>query len=111
MLGKFNYFYLVFSYLLCGDIPSAEATFKLQEPKGNNENVQKLIDKGLVAVAQNDYEEAYKQFQKAHDIEKNNILVRKIVNQRNYHNFLSFSYPIKDFKQHGCLFPLHWKNA
>lgn len=63
-------------YLLSGDIPSAEATFKLQQPKTNDENVQKLIDKGLVAVAQNDYDEAYQQFNKAHEIEKNNILVR-----------------------------------
>lgn len=62
--------------MLSGDIPSAEATFKLLQPKTNDENVQKLIDKGLVAVAQNDYDEAYQNFNKAHEIEKNNILVR-----------------------------------
>lgn len=61
--------------MLSGDIPSAEATFKLLQPKTNDENVQKLIDKGLVAVAQNDYDEAYQNFNKAHEIEQNNILV------------------------------------
>lgn len=63
------------SYLLCGDIPSAEATFKEQQPMTSSQNVQKLIDKGLVAVAQNDYDEAFQQFSKAHEIEKENILV------------------------------------
>lgn len=65
----------VFSYLLSGDIPSAEAMFKHQQPKAKSENVHKLIDKGLVAVAQNDYDEAFVQFQKAHEIDKDNILV------------------------------------
>lgn len=64
-----------FRYLLCGDIPSAEATFKLQQPRTGTENVHKLTDKGLVAVAQNDYEEALNCFKKAHDIDKENILV------------------------------------
>lgn len=36
-----------------------------------------MIDKGLVAVAQNDYEEAFKQFQKAHEVDKDNILVSR----------------------------------
>lgn len=49
--------------------------FKLQQPKAKSENVHKLIDKGLVAVAQNDYDEAFVQFQKAHEIDKDNILV------------------------------------
>lgn len=70
MISNFN-----FSYLLCGDIPSAEAIFNQEEAKSNKEKVHKLIDKGLVAVAQNDYEEAFQQFQKAHEIEKENILV------------------------------------
>jgi hypothetical protein len=64
-------------YLLCGDIPSAEAKFKLQQPKTASENVHRMIDKGLVAVAQNDYEEAFKQFQKAHEVDKDNILVSR----------------------------------
>lgn len=67
---------LICRYLLCGDIPSAEAQFKLLQPTTSVETVRRFIDKGLVAVAQSDYEEAYQQFQKAHEIEKNNILVR-----------------------------------
>jgi tetratricopeptide (TPR) repeat protein len=60
---------------LCGDIPSAEATFKQQKPRTGTENVHKFVDKGLVAVAQNDYEEALNCFKKAHEIDKDNILV------------------------------------
>lgn len=67
--------YFNYSYLLSGDIASAEATFKLKEPERNEEKLQRFIDKGLVAVAQNDYDEAYQQFQKANEMEKNNILV------------------------------------
>lgn len=63
------------SYLLCGDILSAEKTFKIYEPKTTADNVHKMIDKGLVAVAQNDYEEALKSFGKAHEMDKDNILV------------------------------------
>lgn len=49
--------------------------FKLHEPKKESQRVQTMIDKGLVAVAQNDYEDAYTKFQKAHEIDKDNILV------------------------------------
>lgn len=37
--------------------------------------MQRLIDRGIQFVAQNDYDEAFQQFQKAHDLEKENILV------------------------------------
>lgn len=78
------------TFLLSGDIPSAETMFKQQEPKSNSENVHVLIDKGLVAVAQNDYEEAFQQFQKAHELEKDNILVNFIARYQVYH--LNFHY-------------------
>lgn len=68
-------------FLLCGDIPSAEAKFKQQQPKTTKENVHKLVEKGLVAVAQNDYEEAFKEFQKAREIDKDNILVRTLIEE------------------------------
>jgi Flp pilus assembly protein TadD len=42
-----------------------------------------MIDKGLVAVAQNDYEEAFKQFQKAHELDKDNILVSSLSSKCN----------------------------
>lgn len=37
-----------------------------------------LIDKGLVSVAQNEYEEAFKHFEKAHEQDVDNILVSKV---------------------------------
>lgn len=66
-----------------------------------------MIDKGLVAVAQNDYEDAYTQFQNAHELDKDNILVRKKILCKN----LVANVLILDPQQYGCLFPLHWKNA
>lgn len=79
-------------YLLCGDIKSAEDMFKQQQPKSNEEKVSKLIDQGLVAVAQNDYEEAFQHFQKAYEIEKDNILVScsNILKCSNYRHVLYF---------------------
>lgn len=75
-------------YLLSGDISNAEATFRIHPFKGDKEQVQKLIDKGLVAVSQNDYEEAFVQFQKAHELEKENTLVIFKMIQASYlHNF------------------------
>lgn len=71
------------AYLLCGDIPSAEATFKLQQPRTGTQSVHKLIDKGLVSIAQNDYEEALNSFKKAHEIDKDNILVSWIEKKLN----------------------------
>ncbi|CRK93971.1 CLUMA_CG007497, isoform A [Clunio marinus] len=63
------------TFLLCGDIKSAEEKFKLCEAKANSHIVQTMIDQGLIAVAQNSYEEALQIFQKAHELEKENILI------------------------------------
>lgn len=65
-----------FRFLLSGDITSAEAKFGLHQPKTPAQAVFKQIDKGLVSVAQNDYEGAFKHFQEAHEKDKDNILVR-----------------------------------
>lgn len=40
-----------------------------------NEALKVLVNKGLLAVAQNDYNEAFQTFQKAHEIDKTNIMV------------------------------------
>lgn len=66
----------IYSFLLCGDIPSAEMTFKLQSPQTYSENIHAMVDNGLVAVAQNKFEEALDIFQKANEKDKENILVR-----------------------------------
>lgn len=68
-----------FRFLLCGDINSAEARFNFYQPKTAAQAVFKQIDKGLVSVAQNDYEEAFKHFQEAHEKDKDNVLVRKFM--------------------------------
>lgn len=65
-------------FLLSGDITSAEAKFNLHQPKTAAQTVFKMIDKGLVSVAQNDYEEAFKHFQEAHEKDKDNILVKSL---------------------------------
>jgi Flp pilus assembly protein TadD len=38
-----------------------------------------LVNKGLLAVAQNDYTEAFNLFQKAHELDKNNVMVSTCV--------------------------------
>lgn len=62
-------------YLQCGDIKSAEEKFSVIKPTSSNEIVKSLVNKGLVAVAQNDYNEAHKFFSKAHEMNKSNVMV------------------------------------
>lgn len=38
-----------------------------------------LVNKGLLAVAQNDYTEAHNLFQQAHELDKTNVMVNAIV--------------------------------
>lgn len=64
-----------FRYLLCGDIPNAEKTFKLYAPQTYSEKIHASIDEGLVAVAQNKFEDALVIIQKANELDKENILV------------------------------------
>lgn len=54
-------------------------TFKLQNPQTYTENIHAMIDNGLVAVAQNKFEEALDIFQKANEKDKENILVRIVI--------------------------------
>lgn len=68
------------TFLLCGDIPSAEMTFKLHKPQTYSETIHAMIDSGLVAVAQNKFEEALNIFQKANEKDKENILVSFSIN-------------------------------
>ncbi|KAG5675321.1 hypothetical protein PVAND_005232 [Polypedilum vanderplanki] len=63
------------TYLQSGDILNAEKTFSLQEANTPERKLTVLVNKGLLAVAQNDYNEAFKTFQNAREIDKNNIMV------------------------------------
>lgn len=66
-------------YLQCGDIFNAEKQFseskKLKEQSNSSPDLRELIDKGLRAVAQNDFQEAFTSFQKALTLSPSDIMV------------------------------------
>ncbi|XP_018335736.1 trafficking protein particle complex subunit 12 [Agrilus planipennis] len=63
-------------HLQVGDINGAEACFnEARELKGGEETIRDLVDRGLVAVAQNSFNEAYTFFQKASLLEPNNVMI------------------------------------
>lgn len=59
----------------CGDITSAEKVLARCKPTSKAQEVARLIDKGLVSIADNNYLEALKAFEEAIRIDENNILV------------------------------------
>lgn len=66
-------------YLQCGDVFGAERKFsearRIRESNSSSTDARDLIDKGLIAVAQNDFREAFVFFQKAYDINPNDTLI------------------------------------
>lgn len=66
-------------YLQCGDVFGAERKFsearRIRETNTTQTDSRDFIDKGLIAVAQNDFNEAFGFFQKAHDTDPTNTLV------------------------------------
>ncbi|XP_059607804.1 trafficking protein particle complex subunit 12 [Phlebotomus argentipes] len=65
-------------YLQCGDIVAAEKRWTSIRKLGVTSQlfqVQECMDKGLIFVAQNDFEEALKCFQKASSLEPTSILI------------------------------------
>lgn len=66
-------------YLQCGDVFGAERKFsearRIRVPNSNESEIRDFIDRGLIAVAQNDFREAYTFFQKALAIDPANALV------------------------------------
>lgn len=66
-------------YLQCGDVFGAERKFsearRIRETSTTLTDARDFIDKGLIAVAQNDFKEAFVFFQKAHDTDPSNTLI------------------------------------
>lgn len=66
-------------YLQCGDVFGAERKFsearRIRVTNTMETESRDFIDKGLIAVAQNDFKEAYAFFQKAQAIDSTNALV------------------------------------
>ena len=71
-----NIVFISIRHLQCGDISTAEKKFSAIPPNNPSSDLKSLVNKGLLAVAQNDYNEAYNLFQKAHEMDKNNVMVR-----------------------------------
>lgn len=63
-------------HLQLGDITGAEVCFnEAAETKGGVPGVRELVDRGLLSVAQSQFDEAYLLFQKASVLEPSNIMV------------------------------------
>lgn len=63
-------------HLQLGDISGAEGCFnEACEAKGQQLGVRELVDKGLLAIAQNEFQESYVYFQEASHLEPSNIMV------------------------------------
>lgn len=63
-------------HLQLGDILGAETCFiEASDVKGYPLGVRELVDKGLLAIAQNEFQEAYTHFQEANVLEPSNIMV------------------------------------
>lgn len=66
-------------YLQCGDVFGAERKFsearRIRIPNTAESESRDFIDRGLIAVAQNDFKEAYSFFQKSLAIDPTNALV------------------------------------
>ncbi|XP_001604781.1 trafficking protein particle complex subunit 12 [Nasonia vitripennis] len=63
-------------YLSLGDVPAAEKKFSIvqtENPKA--EHIKELVDRGLMAVAQNAFQEALKCFKTASELDHSNIML------------------------------------
>lgn len=64
-------------HLQLGNVAGAEICFnEAKEIRGGPPDVRELVDKGLIAVAQNAFNEAYVCFQQASMLEPSNVMVR-----------------------------------
>ncbi|KAL3288450.1 hypothetical protein HHI36_002895 [Cryptolaemus montrouzieri] len=63
-------------HLQVGNISGAEACFKeAREIKGGAPDLRELVDRGLLSVAQNNFDEAFYNFQEASVLEPNNLMI------------------------------------
>lgn len=62
--------------LQIGDVAGAEYCFdEARSLKGNITDLREFVDRGLLAVAQNSFNEAYASFQQASNLDPSNIMV------------------------------------
>lgn len=67
-------------HLQLGDVAGAEVCFsEAREHRGGPPDVRELVDRGLIAVAQNSFDDAYVCFQQASALEPTNVMVIKIL--------------------------------
>lgn len=63
-------------HLQLGDVNSAEVCFnEAKDLRGGVVDVREFVDRGLLAVAQNAFDEAYKYFQQASAVEPTNVMI------------------------------------
>lgn len=64
-------------HLQLGDVAGAEVCFsEAREHRGGPPDVREFVDRGLIAVAQNSFDDAYVCFQQASTLEPTNVMVR-----------------------------------
>ncbi|XP_060515744.1 trafficking protein particle complex subunit 12 isoform X2 [Cylas formicarius] len=62
-------------HLQIGDIAGAEVCFNEASQIGGPMGVRDIVDKGLLAIAQNNFDEAYTCFQQASNFEPSNVMI------------------------------------
>lgn len=63
-------------HLQLGDISGAEVCFnEASEVRGTPPDLRELVDRGLLAMAQSQFSEAYTFFQQASHLEPSNVMV------------------------------------
>lgn len=63
-------------HLQLGDVAGAEVCFnEAKEIRGGPPDVREFVDKGLIAVAQNAFNDAFSYFQQASLLEPSNVMV------------------------------------
>lgn len=66
--------------LQVGDVAGAESCFdEARTLRGNAMDLREFVDRGLLAVAQNAFDEAYIYFQQASQLEPTNVMVVFII--------------------------------
>ena len=76
-------------HLQLGDVAGAEVCFnEASEIRGGPPDLRELVDRGLIAMVQNSYNEAYGYFQQASMLEPSNVMVSSILEIFLFYNFI-----------------------